>query len=168
MSSNPLAGGGAGRWPAAMALLSILGVADSGYLLLMRGRSIALSAGRQGSAFCLASGCDAVNQGGYAEIAGVPLAVLGLAAYLLLLVLSVLASWRNGRSTVLGIVMLSGVGVSVSAYLVYLQVAVIKAICAWCVVSAFTMVSIFILSTISLGNVRPPDQPGRAGQQRAF
>ena len=154
MSSNPLAGGGVGRWPAALALLSILGVADSGYLLWMRGRSIALGAGRQGSAFCLASGCDAVNQGGYAEIAGVPLAALGLAAYLLLFVLSVLASWLNGRSTILGIVMLSGIGVSVSAYLIYLQVAVVRAICSWCIISAIAMLSIFVLSVAALRRMR--------------
>lgn len=159
---------GVHRWITALILLSIIGIADSAYLLSIHGRSTALSTGRQGSAFCPASSCEAVNQSGHSEVAGIPLAALGLVGYLMLLVLSVLASWLNGRSSVLGIVMLSGVGVSVSAYLVYLQVAVIAAICSWCVLSALTMTLIFAVSVAMFRRMRSRGQPRTAGQQRAF
>lgn len=148
--------------------LSLFGVADSGYLLWKHHRSMPLASGIGGSAFCPTRGCDIVNQGEYAEFGGVPLAALGLGGYTMLLGLSALAATLGGRSAVRAILVVSGVGVIVSAYLVYLQVAVIKTICAWCVVSAVTMVSIFILSIVSLGHVRRPDQPGGARPQRAF
>jgi uncharacterized membrane protein len=44
--------------------------------------------------------------------------------------------------------------VVVSAFLVYLQVAVIRAICVWCILSAFTIASIFILSVLLLRQLR--------------
>ena len=168
MSVDTSAVSGVRRWLVALMFLSLFGVADSVYLLLKHRGSMPLTSGSGGSAFCPTRGCDVVNQGEYAEVGGVPLAAIGLAGYLTILGLSVLTATRRDRRAVQVIVILSGVGLIVSAYLVYLQVAVIKAICSWCVVSAFTMVSIFILSIVSLGNVRPPDQPGRAGQQRAF
>lgn len=168
MSIDAPADGGAHRWIAALVLLSIIGMADSGYLLWMHGRSTALSTGRHGSAFCPAGGCTAVIQGEYSQVAGVPLAALGLVGYLMLLVLSMLASWLNGRSSILGIVMLSGVGVSVSAYLVYLQVAVILAICSWCVLSALVMTSIFAVSVAMSCRMRSRGRLPSAGHQRAL
>lgn len=156
------------RWLVALALLSLFGVADSGYLLWSHRHFAPDAAGSEESAFCPAKGCEVVNQGEYADVRGVPLAAIGLAGYLTILGLSLLATTLGGRSAIRAIVMVAGVGVVVSAYLVYLQVGVIKAICSWCVVSAFTMLSIFILSIVSLGNVRPPDLQERAGQQRAF
>ena len=49
----------------------------------------------------------------------------------------------------------------VSAYLIYLQVAVIEAICSYCVVSAITMMSILVVTLTLLWKIRPLDQPER-------
>jgi uncharacterized membrane protein len=58
-------------------------------------------------------------------------------------------------------------GVVVSAFLVYLQIFVIRAICPWCMLSAFTMTALFILSIVVLCQMRSLDQSESAGQQRA-
>ena len=150
-------GSGIRRWLVALMLLSLLGMADSGYLFSKHRRSTLLTTGAGGSSFCQAGGCDLVSQGEYAEVRGIPVAGLGLGGYLALLALTLMAAALGGRSLMWGIVGISGVGVVVSAFLVYLQVAVIGAICSWCVVSAFTMTLIFIISSVVLRKMEPQE-----------
>lgn len=138
------------RWLVALMLLALLGVADSSYLLWKH------SGGS--TAFCPAGGCDAVNQGEYSEIRGLPLAAFGVAGYVALLALSVMAATRGHRGLVAAICAISGLGVIASAFLVYLQIVVIKAICFWCVLSAFTMTAIFVLSIRLFPKTRPPER----------
>jgi uncharacterized membrane protein len=95
-------------------------------------------------------------------------AAFGIAGYLALLALSVMAAALGGRSLMWGIVGVSGIGVLVSAFLVYLQIAVIGAICSWCVLSAFTMTSIFILSVLLVRKMRPLDLSEPAAQEGAI
>ena len=95
------------------------------------------------------------------------MAGLGLVGYLALLALTLMAAALGGRSLMWGIVGISGIGVAVSAFLVYLQVAVIGAICSWCVLSAFTMTSIFILSVLLVRRMRPLDLSEPAAQKAA-
>ena len=161
-------GSGIGRWLVALVLLSLLGVADSGYLFWKHRRSTLLTTGTGGSNFCQAGGCDLVSQGKYAEVMGIPVAAFGIAGYLALLALSVMAAALGGRSLMWGIVGISGIGVLVSAFLVYLQIAVIGAICSWCVLSAFTMTSIFILSVLLVRKMRPLDLSEPAAQEGAI
>ena len=156
------------RWLVALMLLSLLGMADSGYLFWKHRRSTLLTTGTGGSNFCQAGGCDLVSQGKYAEVKGIPVAAFGIAGYLALFALSVMAAALGGGSVVGAIIAISGIGVGVSAYLVYLQVAVIGAICSWCVLSAFTMTSIFILSVLLVRKMRPLDLSEPAAQEGAI
>jgi uncharacterized membrane protein len=102
---------------------------------------------------CIGSGCTIVNQSIYCRIFGVPLSVLGLLNYGLILGLGIgslrvknpLSNWLH-----LGIFGLALSGMIFSAYLSYLEFAVIHAFCTWCVVSAVTMVAIFVLATLGL------------------
>lgn len=149
------------RWLVALALLSLFGVADSAYLLWSHRHFASDAAGSDGSAFCPAKGCEVVNQGEYAEVRGVPLAAIGLAGYLTILGLSLLATTLGSAHVLRAIVMLSGIGVCVSAYLMYLQLAVIKVICSYCVVSAIIMMSILVVTLTLLWKIRPLDQPER-------
>ena len=159
MSTKAVAGSRVRRWVVAVILLSLVGVADSSYLL-WKHRS-------GGPASCPANGCDLVTQGEYGEIRGIPVAAFGVVGYLTLLALSVLAVAFGGRSLLGAIVAISGIGVVVSVFLVYLQVGVIKAVCPWCMISAFTMTALFILSIIVLCKMRPLGQSESAGQRRA-
>jgi len=68
-----------------------------------------------------------------------------------------MAAALGGRSLMWGIVGISGIGVCVSAYLIYLQLAVIKVICSYCVVSAITMISILVVTLTLLWKIRPLD-----------
>lgn len=158
-STEALAQSRARQWLVALLLLSLLGLSDSSYLLWKHSTA--------SSAFCPAGGCDAVNQGEYSEIRGIPLAAFGVAAYLMLLAFSAMGVALGHRSLIAAICAISGIGVIVSAFLIYLQVAVIESICFWCVLSAFMMTSIFVMSIIVLLKLRPPDRSEPASPQRA-
>jgi len=168
MSTEVVRGRETRGWLLALMFLSVLGLADSGYLYWRHYRSTLIPSGSEQLASCPAGGCDLVTQGDYAEIRGIPLAGLGLVGYLALLALTLMASTLGGRSLIWGIVGISGIGVVVSAFLVYLQVAVIRAICSWCVVSVFTMTSIFIMSVLLVRRMRPLDLSEPAAQTGAI
>jgi uncharacterized membrane protein len=73
-------------------------------------------------------GCETVQHSSYAEIAGVPVALLGLVSYSAVLVL-VLYDSANAR---LAAATLAFIGILFSAYLLALQLFVIHALCIWC------------------------------------
>src|SRR5512137_2668926 len=130
MATNVSRGVRALLW--ASVVLSGLGVCISGYLVTKRftGGSLACTRWAQ---------CDVVNNSVYSQIHGVPISVIGLAGYLVLLALAFAALWTEARAQqqiLLLTFVLSLVGVEFSAYLTYLEIYVIEALCAWCVASA--------------------------------
>lgn len=157
-STEAVAGLHARRWLPALPILALVGLTDSGYLL-WRHRTAT-------SAFCPTGGCDVVNQGAYSEIWGIPLAAIGIAAYLLLFALSIMAVRLDSRRVLGVMLVIAGIGVAVSAWLIYLQVAVIESICLWCVLSAFTMIFIFALSLSAFLAMRLPRQSEQANRDR--
>ena len=104
--------------------------------------------------------CSVVNASRYSEIniAGsrIPVAVLGVAGYAALLALLLFEPknnflQQNGNLVFFG---LSLMGFLFTLYLVYVEVALIKAFCPFCVTSQIAMTLIFILSVIRV--VRQP------------
>jgi uncharacterized membrane protein len=90
--------------------------------------------------FCEAGGgCDVVQSSRYAILLGLPTAAWGLGLYAIVLGLALwgftVRRWQV--AFVLGVV-----GVAFSAYLAYLQLAVLHAICIWCVVDALIAVAL--------------------------
>ena len=78
---------------------------------------------------CTSGGCEKVQRSSYAELAGVPVALLGLAAYAALGA----TSFRRGLvAATAGVVIALG-GAAFSAYLLWAQLGPIGAICQWCV-----------------------------------
>jgi uncharacterized membrane protein len=108
----------------------------------------------QNQALCLPGlgDCWTVNNSKYSELFGIPVAFLGTAAYLSILVIILL----DGRSSFfqnyssLAIFGISLVGTLFSAYLTYLELFVIHAICPFCVISAVVMLTVLILTTVRL------------------
>jgi uncharacterized membrane protein len=99
-----------------------------------------------------AGGCETVNTSPYSTIAGIPIALLGMGAYVALGALAFLST-RGGapaEQAHLAVFGLSLAGVLYSAYLTYLEIFVIRAICPWCVVSALIMTAIWISSLVDL------------------
>ena len=90
----------------------------------------------------IGGGCHTVQQSEYSELAGIPVAVLGLVAYATLLVAAILPG-PLGRA--LGL-FTAVVGVGFSAWLTYAELVLIEAVCAWCVSSAVLITLALILT----------------------
>lgn len=104
-------------------------------------------------AYCGGSGdCQTVANSPYSEVAGIPIALFGIGAYLVIIGLLYLetrgGSWRNYSPLI--IFGISFAGVIYSAYLTFLEIWVIRAICPYCVVSAIIMLLLFIISIVRL------------------
>ena len=128
-----------------IAVVSLIGLLDSLYLSWVEFT--------HREAFCGGYGdCQTVANSPYSEIAGIPIAILGMGAYLVILGLLYIEQ-RGGfwlEYSPLIIFGISLVGVIYSIYLTYLEIAVIYAICPYCVLSAVAMLLIFILSIVRL------------------
>jgi len=90
-------------------------------------------------------GCETVQSSRYASILGTPVALLGLVAYGGLIFSAVL--WREA-GLYLGF-LISLVGTLFSAYLTYLEIFVIGALCQWCLASAAIMILALICTSIA-------------------
>jgi uncharacterized membrane protein len=126
------------------ALLSLLGLFLSAYLYLYK-------IGKIGTLACGAGGCETVQQSPWSRFGGVDVALIGLAGYAGLLLVSLAAlqpgiADRRWPTTLL--TLLAGVGVAFTAYLTYLELFVIHAICRWCVGSAVLILGIFIAALL--------------------
>lgn len=102
--------------------------------------------------------CDAVNSSQWSELFGIPLALYGVAMYLVILLVILLKDKvkyiaQNENYILFGI---SSFGFFFSLYLLYLELFVIKAICQWCMVSAISITIIFVISLIRA--IQPPEQ----------
>src|SRR5262249_24814362 len=99
-------------------------------------------------------GCEKVQSSSYAELAGVPVALLGLIGYVGIVLSLLFLPDETGR---LAVAFLSLVGVRVSMYLERAELFPIHAVCQWCGGSAVLMTLLAILSVIRL--VRIEDEP---------
>jgi uncharacterized membrane protein len=122
----------------AVAAVAAVGVAVAGYLTYVHYRPAALICTGDG-------GCEAVQESSYAEIAGIPVALLGLLAYLAVLGL---VAWDTDLArTLAATIALSAVGFAV--YLVIVQAFVIDAWCVWCLVNDLVVVPLLAVLTVS-------------------
>ncbi|HUG47425.1 MAG TPA: vitamin K epoxide reductase family protein [Candidatus Limnocylindria bacterium] len=105
-------------------------------------------------------GCDTVNTSVYSEFMGVPVAIFGALGSAGVL-LGALVWWRSGRRAGLLAAYLIGLAsLPVLAYLTYLEIFVIGAICAWCVAYAVTVVAAWLVKIVML-------RPSRGRSQAA-
>ena len=109
---------------AAIALLALAGTGIAGYLTWAHYEPQAL--------VCLSGGgCETVQHSKYAELAGIPVAVLGLAAYVVLLASALLRSvWAAVAAAAAALA-----GLAFAVWLVYVQGAILHAWCVWCLSS---------------------------------
>ena len=109
---------------AAVGVVGLVGLALASYLTWAHVDDAAL--------VCVASGgCETVRESEYAEIADVPVALLGVGAYISILVL---VAWDSPNARLIA-ASVALVSLLFSLYLLALQLFVIDAICAWCVVN---------------------------------
>jgi uncharacterized membrane protein len=135
------------------ALLSLAGLFISAYLYLYK-------LGRIGSLACGTGGCETVQLSPWSRVAGVEVALVGVLGYGGLLGLS-LAALQPGlageRWPAVLLAVLAGIGVLFTAYLTYLELFVIHAICRWCVASGFIILATFVVALLDFRR-RPRDR----------
>jgi uncharacterized membrane protein len=121
---------------AAAGLVALAGVLIAGYLTWVHFDDAAL--------VCVAGGgCETVQESAYAELAGIPVALLGLGAYLVVLGLVV---WDSATAR-LAAAMIAFVGLVFSMYLLALQLFVIEAVCAWCLANDVVIAPVLAVLT---------------------
>ena len=145
----------------AIALLALVGLFVALYLWLH-------ALGFGGPIKCGTGGCDTVQTSPWAVFLGLPVAFYGVAGYLAVFVVALVALRPAAlleRKWNVMLVGLATVGVLFTAYLTYLELFVIHAICRWCVGSAVIITAIWIVALFSLrspairtdlGALRPP------------
>ena len=117
-------------------LLAVLALAVAGYLTYVHYAELEpICAGGGG-------GCERVQNSSYAELAGVPVAVLGLVGYALILA----SLWVPGDAGRVAGAVFALAGFGFSAYLTWLELFEIDALCQWCVVSAVLMTALALIS----------------------
>ena len=144
-------------WPALSGIvLSLMGLGVATYLTIQHfDQKIVLA--------CPTSGlinCEKVTQSSYSKIAGVPVAVLGLAFFVVMLILQLPAMWRSvDRRIRLARLGWAVAGVGTALWLVYAELFKIDNICLWC--TSVHILSLILFGTTVFGTVAtaapPPD-----------
>jgi uncharacterized membrane protein len=107
-----------------------------------------------GTSVCaIAHGCETVQKSDYSKLAGVPVALLGLLGYVGILA-ALIKDGERGREAA---AFLSILGFGFSAWLTYTEIAIIDAICIWCVGSAICMTILAALNVSRVLTVSPPE-----------
>jgi uncharacterized membrane protein len=120
-------------------VLSVLGLGVAAYLTYIHYEGIKPVCGLGGD-------CEKVQTSEWADLAGVPVAVLGLAGYVLILA----SLFVRGENGVMAGALLSVVGFGFSCYLTYRELFTIDAICQWCVMSAVLLTLLAVVTVTRL------------------
>ena len=119
------------------ALLSLFGLADALYLTIehITGQSVRCT---------IVHGCSEVLSSPYAVVAGIPLAVIGAAAYFAVFSLATLAAFGYRIAGILLTPLVVAMFL-VSLWLIYLQAFVIHEFCQYCLFSAAITVALLVI-----------------------
>ena len=130
----------------AIALLALVGFFLALYLWLHQ-------IGVGGELKCGTGGCDTVQASRWARVLGIPVAAYGVVGYAAILAVALAglqpAALERRRPALLLAALATG-GVLFSAWLTYLELFVIRAICRWCVGSAVTITIIWLVTLAGL------------------
>jgi len=129
-----------------VATLALAGIFISLYLTLYK-------IGVIGELSCSIGSCETVNTSKWSRFLGLPVAAWGLLFYLDVFAIALIGTFpRFENERVISIVLVAEtvVGVLFSAWLTYLELAVIHAICIWCVTSAVIVTVILVVSVFDL------------------
>jgi uncharacterized membrane protein len=141
------------RWqPLTTLLLSTLGLGIATYLTITHFNKAALVCNTGG-----AINCEKVTTSPQSVIFGIPVAMLGLAFFVPMLLLCLPAAWRSAdRRIHLARLALSITGVGMIVYLIIAELFLIKAICLWCSGVHLTTFILFVIIVTSAPIVLAP------------
>ena len=129
-----------------VAALALAGIFVSLYLTVYK-------LGIIGELSCSIGSCETVNTSKWSRFLGLPVAAWGLLFYIDVFAISLIGTFpRFEDERVISIVLVAeaAVGVLFSAWLTYLELAVIQAICIWCVTSAVIVTLILVVSAADM------------------
>ena len=138
-----------------IALLALVGFFLALYLWLHQ-------IGVGGELKCGTGGCDTVQASRWARVLGIPVAAYGVVGYAAILAAALAAlqpAALERRRPALLLAALATGGVLFSAWLTYLELFVIHAVCRWCVGSAVTITLIWLVSLYGLRTPAPRTDP---------
>ena len=136
-----------------VAALALAGIFISLYLTLYK-------LGVIGELSCSIGSCETVNSSKWSRFLGLPVAAWGLFFYLDVFAIALIGTFPKFENEPLISLILAGeaaIGVLFSAWLTYLELGVIHAICIWCVTSAFIVAAILLLSVADYRESRVPE-----------
>ncbi len=141
-----------------MLVLAVLGLGDATYLTIVHYGHLVIACAGGGH-----SSCATVQNSKYSEIAGVPVALLGLIGYVGIIATLVLPEQEWTRLATLGLTLF---GFGFSAFLTWQETFTIPGhpiYCEWCVGSATILTVLLVLSLIRYlrpsGMSQPPPSP---------
>jgi uncharacterized membrane protein len=101
-------------------------------------------------------GCEDVARSEYSSILGIPVAAFGALFSALIGILGLIWAFAQDRRALLGTYGLGLFGILFVAYLTYLELFVIHAVCAWCVTYGVTVVVGWLVALGAVRSVRTP------------
>ena len=132
------------EWTASIIpVLCVIGLGVAGYLTFVETQNVSAVCGPIGD-------CNSVQSSPYAKLFGfLPVGVLGLIGYIAIIAAWAWGRWGKGILAVYVPALLLAMalfGVLFSLYLTYIELAVILAVCIWCLTSAVLMALVLILA----------------------
>lgn len=97
-----------------------------------------------GSVVCSTGGCETVEQSRYADIFGIPVALIGLLGSVAILI-TLMRGDLLGRAAGLALTL---TGFFFAAYLVLVQLTALHAVCEWCIVNDSLLAAIAVLAVV--------------------
>lgn len=131
-------------------ILSLLGLFDAGYLSYEHFSGFIPPC----SASILFTDCGKVLSSQYSTIFGIPLALIGVFHYSFVFLLTFLMVSFKHKWLKYLLILETKLGFLASAYFVFLQIAVIKSICLYCMVSALISTLIFLITITAFSRER--------------
>lgn len=132
------------KWvPIVMLIVALIGFADATYLAIEHLRGVSPNCS-------ILAGCEVVTSSKYSEIFGIPVALGGSVYYLSVFLL--LVAYLDTKKIYFFrlVTLLTPLGLLASAWFVFLQLGILKAICIYCMGSAISSTVLFVLATVAV------------------
>lgn len=130
------------RWyPFSMLIVSAIGFIDSTYLTIQHYTDFTLPC-------TITHGCDLVTKSEYSSIMGIPVALLGALFYVGIFLATYIILETNTQKNLRFVAYSTTAGFLFSLWFLYVQAFILHAFCQYCLLSAMTSTTLFVLSII--------------------
>lgn len=130
------------RWlPLTMLGVSAVGFMDATYLAVKHFTHTVVPCS-------ILHGCEVVTTSVYSTVLGIPVALMGSLYYLALIILLFVAVDTKNEKIFLIATRSTALGLFASGWFVYVQAGILQAFCQWCMLSAITSITLFVLGYI--------------------